>query len=373
MRRNTEHPTKQPALRRLVCGTYLAAALAGGLGTAPPAGASEPHTVHQAPEPHMVHQGESIQAAVDAARPGDTVLIGPGIYRESVVIKESGVTLRGAGPRTVIGPPVARAENACGQDGDGICVLGDPGRRLRNVGIRSLTVAGFKKNGIWATGTIGLQVRDVVARNNGQWGIALERSVRSSLLDNAARENGDAGIFLANVVQEEGGALDTQDTAIDGNLLADNRIGLTVRRVRNLRVDGNRMSGNCGGVFIVGDEGRPRAGDLTLRGNDVWRNNKRCPATKRLPFLQGIGIVLTGAEDTRVRDNRVVDNIGGSPLSGGIVLFPSFAKAPNARHEIRDNLVLRNRPADLADRDQDGSGHRFVGNVCRVSEPAGLC
>ncbi|WP_418361494.1 right-handed parallel beta-helix repeat-containing protein [Streptomyces gilvosporeus] len=364
MRRRTEHPATRPGLRRLVCGAYLAAAVAGGLATAPPAGASDLH---------LVHQGESIQAAVDAARPGDTVLIGPGVYRESVVIKESGVTLRGSGPRTVIGPPVARAENACGQDGDGICVLGDPGRRLRDVGIRSLTVAGFKKNGIWATGTIGLRVSDVVARNNGQWGIALERSVRSLLRDNAARENGDAGIFLANVVEEEDGALDTQGTAIVGNLMAGNRIGLTVRRVRNLHVDGNRMTGNCGGVFVVGDETRPRAGDLSLRGNDVTWNNKHCPATKRLPFLQGIGIVLTGAEETSVRDNRVVDNVGTSPLSGGIVLFPSFAKAPNVRHEIRDNVMLRNRPADLADRDRDGFGHRFVGNVCRVSEPAGLC
>src|SRR5437763_15913671 len=87
VRRRTEHPATRPGLRRLVCGAYLAAAVAGGLATAPPAGASDLH---------LVHQGESIQAAVDAARPGDPVLIGPGVYRESVVIKESGVTLRGS-------------------------------------------------------------------------------------------------------------------------------------------------------------------------------------------------------------------------------------------------------------------------------------
>ncbi|MEU9112529.1 right-handed parallel beta-helix repeat-containing protein [Streptomyces sp. NPDC048483] len=352
------------AMQQIKYMTCLAAAALGGLGTAPPA---------EAGDRHVVHPGESIQAAVDAAGPGDTVFVAAGSYRESVLIKEPRVTLRGAGRRTVIRPPTSRAENACGHDGNGICVIGSPGHRLPGVTIRSLTVSGFKKNGIWATGTSRLRVRDVDARNNGQWGIALQKSVRSSIGDNTARGNGDAGIFLANTVDEEGGATDTHGTAISGNRLVGNRIGITVRRTRNLRVDGNAVTGNCAGVFVVGDESRPRAGDLSVNGNDVSHNNKHCPATKRLPFLQGIGIVLTGAEETRVQANRVNDNVGKSPLSGGIVLFPSFAKAPNERNVISGNVALRNQPADLANRDRDGSGNGFAGNECRISEPADLC
>ncbi|MFG2138143.1 nitrous oxide reductase family maturation protein NosD [Streptomyces sp. NPDC048650] len=352
------------AIRQLTYLACLTAASVAGFGMAPTA---------QAGDRHIVHRGESIQKAVDAAKPGDTVFVEPGIYQESVLVKESRVTLLGAGRQTVIRPPTARAANACGQDGNGICVTGSPGHRLRDVTIRSLTVAGFKKNGIWASGTNRLRVRDVAAQGNGQWGIAVEKSVRSSVRDNTARDNGDAGVFLANTVAEEGGATDTHGAAISDNHITGNRIGVTVRRVRNLRVDNNHITGNCAGLFVVGDESRPRAGDLTVSRNEVSGNNKYCPATKRLPFLQGIGIVLTGAEDTRVRGNWVDNNVGKSPLSGGIVLFPSFAKAPDERNVISANVALRNRPADLANRDKAGSGNRFVRNVCRTSEPAGLC
>jgi pectin methylesterase-like acyl-CoA thioesterase len=38
----------------------------------------------------------TIQAAVDAAQPGDTVIVPPGRYHESVTIAKSGITIRGS-------------------------------------------------------------------------------------------------------------------------------------------------------------------------------------------------------------------------------------------------------------------------------------
>jgi hypothetical protein len=38
----------------------------------------------------------SIQAAVDATSPGDTVVVPPGRYRESVTFAKSGITIRGS-------------------------------------------------------------------------------------------------------------------------------------------------------------------------------------------------------------------------------------------------------------------------------------
>ena len=321
---------------------------------------------------HVVRAGDSIQEAVDSARPGDTVVVSPGTYRESVRIDTSGVTLRGSGSRTEIVPDGTRADSACAQSGNGICVTGKAGDPVQNVTIRSLTVAGFKKNGVWATGTDRLTVRGVTSRKNGQWGIAQEKSVRGTFQDNKAIDNGDAGIFLANTVNEEGGALDTRGAAIEDNLLTGNRIGITVRRVRNLTVDDNELTGNCAGVFIVGDESRPKAGAMKVRGNEVIENNKHCPGNSRLPFIQGSGIVLTGAEETLVQGNYIRNNVGTSPMSGGIVLFRSFVGTQNERNVISDNLMLLNKPADLANRDT-GTGNRFVRNMCRSSEPANLC
>jgi pectin methylesterase-like acyl-CoA thioesterase len=53
------------------------------LGTAAAAGADDVVVV------------SSIQAAVDAASPGDTVIVPPGRYHETVIVGKNGITIRG--------------------------------------------------------------------------------------------------------------------------------------------------------------------------------------------------------------------------------------------------------------------------------------
>ncbi|WP_327065258.1 right-handed parallel beta-helix repeat-containing protein [Kitasatospora sp. NBC_01302] len=324
---------------------------------------------------HTVRPGQSIQQAVDGARPGDTVLVLPGTYRESVQITTSDLTLRGAEGLSVITPGPAGATGsaaACARAGHGICVTGAEGKRLTGVRIESLTVSGFPKNGLSASQTDGMTVRHVLAEKNGEQGISQEKSIRGRFLDNESRGNGQSGIFLANIADGKGGAIDTEGAQVSGNRLTGNRIGVVVRRLRDLVVEHNTITGNCGGVFVVGDDGRPRAGDLTVRQNTVDRNNQYCAPNDRLPYIQGTGIVLTGVEQTRVTDNEVLDNVGASPLSGGIVLFRSYVGGLSADNTISANTAKGNGPADLADRD-GGPDNTFSGNTCRVSEPAGRC
>ncbi|MCW7942326.1 hypothetical protein AAW14_09795 [Streptomyces hygroscopicus] len=345
---------------------YLActAALAGcGLGFAPAAAG---------PAIHLVRPGGSIQRAVDAARPGDTVLLSAGTYRESIRMTTSGVTLRGRGRSTVISPSTRPGKNACAKAGNGICVEGRDGRPVEDTTIRSLTLTGFRKSGLWSSRTTGLTVRQVTAEKNGQWGIAQERGTRALFLDNTARSNGDAGLFLANMVDVEGGATDTQGAVIARNRLEGNRAGLVIKRLRDLTVTKNELTGNCAAVFVVSDENSPRAGGLTVSDNVIHKNNKFCPKTARLPFLKGSGIVLTGAEGTVLTRNVITDNAGNSPFSGGIVLFRSFVGTLNEHNQISGNTLRRNAPADLVNVDT-GKGNTFQRNICRVSRPDGLC
>ena len=51
---------------------------------------------------HVVQPGESIQAAVDAAHPGDTIVLKSGYYDGGILISTSNLTIKGAGPRTVL-------------------------------------------------------------------------------------------------------------------------------------------------------------------------------------------------------------------------------------------------------------------------------
>ncbi|MEU6540040.1 right-handed parallel beta-helix repeat-containing protein [Streptomyces sp. NPDC047000] len=364
--------------------TYLActaALLAVGVGAAPPVSGSAFRPVH------VVHPGESIQDAVDAAAPGDVVLVTAGTYVESVTVRTPRLTLRGMGPLTVIKPALKIASSpkpgasdaptgSCGATGNGICVLGTKDAALDGVTVESLTVSGFARAGVYASATDRLTVRRVTAAGNGVWGIAQEGSTRSELRENTAQDNGDAGIFLANSVAQEQGALDARGTVVRHNRLTGNRIGVTVRRLRALTVARNYATGNCAGMFVVGDENTPRTGDVTVSENRVVRNNKSCPKTARLDAIQGSGIVLTGVEGTRVSGNRVAENIGSSSLSGGIVLFKSFVGAPNDNNRITGNLLDANSPADLVDTDTDTGtdrGNVYENNLCRTSLPAGRC
>ncbi|MEU2433014.1 right-handed parallel beta-helix repeat-containing protein [Streptomyces sp. NPDC007861] len=350
-----------------------------GLMVASGIGAVAPSSVAAAPSHaaavHRVLPGQSIQAAVNAARPGDVIDIARGTYRESVTITTSGLTLRGAGDRTVITPAAGVSRDACARAGNGICVLGKNARPLRDVRVRSLKVTSFKKNGIWASRTDLLRVSGVTVEKNGNWGIAVERSVRGVFQGNVARANAESGIFLSNTTDTEAGALDARRTLVSGNHLAGNRIGLTIRRLRNVVVEGNRITGNCAGVFLVGDEGRPRAGALLVRFNEVGQNNKFCPKTERLPAIQGAGVVLTGVEKTTVDRNVIWGHRASkpaSPFSGGVVLFKSIVGSPSSDNTIRDNVLVGNSTPDIANRDT-GQGNSFGGNFCRKSEPAGIC
>jgi hypothetical protein len=133
----------------------------------------------------VVGPGHSIQAAINAARPGDTVFVRPGVYHQSVQIRTNGITLRGSGAfhgGTVLVPPKHIPRTMCnaGFGPTGVCVLA---RRLnpktgavfvpvRNDTVTGLLVTGFPGNGVFGYGTVGLSVTRVVAVNDGGYGIS---------------------------------------------------------------------------------------------------------------------------------------------------------------------------------------------------------
>ena len=108
---------------------------AGSATTADGAGGGE-GSVIRVPEDH-----ETIQAALDAAAPGDLVLVGKGVYEEAVDVTTADVTIRGVDRNEVILDGGFELEN-------GIRVLDTDG-----VVVENLTVRNYVSNGVFWTGS----------------------------------------------------------------------------------------------------------------------------------------------------------------------------------------------------------------------------
>lgn len=247
---------------------FLAALLASTV-----AGAST-----SAADSFVVNPGESISAALERAGPGDTVVVKPGTYRESVRFGGSGrpgapIRLIGEGSPHIIG------------SGNGISALGGDYK----------TISGFRitggENGIQAGGNSsdyakGIEISNNVIVDARKDGIKLHQ-MQGSVTDNTIQRagsgngsNGDGGIDMVAVMDS-----DIEDNRIISTM---GHAGIMIKggSGRN-SIEGNDISGVTeGNAITVGGmtdakfmspEGRARnaeAFDNTITGNRL--NSAKC-------------------------------------------------------------------------------------------------
>jgi nitrous oxidase accessory protein NosD len=325
----------------------------------------------------VVRPGESIQAAIDTASPGDTILVKPGTYAEALVVQTDDLTLKGS-KGTVLTMPDS-ADNICTQLSGGtvvgICALGEINPETFEVieyldgpRISGFTIRGFSDSGIIALATDRLQAIGNRAEDNAGYGIFSILSTRPLLAHNKATGNGDAGLYV-------GGEQDVR-ARVFANTSWDNPIGIFLRDVSNGSATGNNVFGNCTGMLLLANAPGPVT-NWKVRHNLVRANNKT-DCGEEDPVPSGSGILLWGASDNEVSRNLVVGNRGEEPFGGGIVLVTAEAEEPGGAaiapsgNVVRRNVALRNRPFDIS-WDGTGTGNRFVDNLCRTSRPEGLC
>jgi len=340
----------------------VAAMFAAMLGLAPSASAA---TIVGEP-------GDSIQAAVNHASPGDTIVVRAGTYHESVVINKDHLTLRGAGGfqgGTIIMPGAPTKK--CLHGGGGFCVFGQPaqgGGIHRRTGV---TVDGFLFRGFEAFGLVGFGVRDLrvthnFAQNNGEYGITCFDCQGLTYLYNTATGSGEAGFYI--------GDSKDADATVYGNESFGNQFGFFFRDANHGRADTNIAHGNCMGFSMLNTGAPNNVHGWTVVNNDVYQNNAACPGGEGPP-LSGVGIGLLGASKNQILHNTVRRNqpSGATAISGGIALFDTsdFGGTPPSGNEIRANVLFRNLDFDI--NDQSGASNVFAKNRCKTSSPDGLC
>jgi parallel beta-helix repeat protein len=348
-------------------------ATTGMLLTAPgvPAGAAGVVTVDP---------GGSIQAAVDQASPGTTIVVRPGTYHEHVTITTDGIKLVGLNATLV--PPADHPETACSFGGpatDGICAVGeisfpDPqGPPVVDDPVSNVTISGFTVSGFEGTGILYLGAENPVITgnrviDNGGYGIARFISSGGSIIANRASGSAEAGIYV--------GDSPNANVLIAANESSGNELfGFFLRDAANGTVTGNRSHDNCVGAIVL-NTGAGVAGNWSFKANLIQHNNAACPADEEegTPPLSGIGIAIAGGHDNSIVGNVITGNVPSIdvPFSGGVVVInPDIPGAEPTGNVVRANVIQRNQPDIFTD--GSGSGNVFADNSCRTSVPDGLC
>jgi parallel beta helix pectate lyase-like protein len=365
-----------------------AAVVIGSLALAAPAMATkyppakDPPGVQKAPKGphHTLKVGKharfkTIQAAVKAAKAGDTIRVSHGTYKGQVKI--SGAAKRYLQiigdvkhPNRVIvelkGQHGAKAQN-------GFFILGAD--QVRVAGIQAQH---YKANGFFALNVKGYKFDHDIAKWGGTYGIYAFNSYGGVISDSVGAWNNDSGFYIGQTPPQ------THPTrSIATRLKAyGNVIGWSGTNMRYVTITKSQFWNNGTGIVpnTEDTEKFPPPSDNVIANNQVFWNNfnyylgapfkREKTQVGGLSYPVGVGILLYGGHNNTVENN----NVYGNWLSG-IAGIQAVTLKNAALQTLVGNKVINNQLGlggqDLNGYDLyyegDGSDNCFSGNTPSAS------
>lgn len=334
---------------------------------------------------------DTIQAAVDAAEPGDLVLISPGTYEEAVTVETDEIVIRGLVRSEVILDGGFELDNA-------IRVVGANG-----VAVENLTAQNYTFNGFFWTGVDGYRGSYLTSIRTGDYGLYAFESINGVFEHSYAAGSPDGGVYIGgcypcnavidNVVSEWNG-LGYSGTNAGGDLFIvnstfrDNRVGVLPNvgtyepcfPQRETTIVGNVVHSNNNGENDVIDVAQQALGNGILIaggiGNVVERN---------LVYdhdITGIGIVPLPEQDpVPVAESDLVgcttDRIPEGIVGLADDALPETLLWPAQDNRVVGNVVEDSRLADIGMSDlglsaTPDAGNCFSGNTMGTTAPTDL-
>jgi plastocyanin len=317
-------------------GQHAALAVGDDVGAADeaPTGSSDAPAPKIAPTGRTIRvpaDAKTVQAGVDRARPGDLVLVSPGVYHEAVTVATNGIVLRGVDRnRTILDGDFTR-EN-------GVKVVGADG-----VAVENLTVRNYTENGLFWTGVLGYRASYVTAYRIGDYGIFAFDSQWGTFDHSYASGSPDSGFYIGQCnpchavvtdVTAEYNQLGYSGTNAGGDLFIvrsvwrNNRTGIVPNSL-----DSEALAPQ-GHATIAGNLVETNGNADAAKGEDIW------------DVVYGVGIGIVGGSDNQIIRNHLPGN-----AVMGIALAPNPGLGGSPAYPATGNVVRGNNThgASLAD------------------------
>jgi cytochrome c peroxidase len=257
------------------------------------AGSQKSEVRERAPQTITVKAGESIQAAVDRARPGDTIEVMPGIYNEEVKIDLDNITLRGLTDANASRPVLDGGKKLS----DGVIATGS------NFVIENFVLQHYIANGVVTQHARNVTFRDLRIDDTGLYGVypvsctgvTIERCVATGIAD--------AALYVGQ----------SRDIVVRDSEAYGNVTGIEIENSINAVVENNYVHNNTGGilVFVLPNNVSKVGRDCIVRNNRVIDNNHPNfgnPNAIVSNVPPGTGILVMAADDTEVTANEIRGN-----------------------------------------------------------------
>jgi parallel beta-helix repeat protein len=249
----------------------------------------------------------TIQAAVDAAQPGDTILVPAGTYPEAVTVTKSGITL--------IGDPGAVLDGTGLGIPVGVRVRSTDGTRLTDFTLDGFEIRGYTLSGVLLRGVDRFRITGGRYVDNPLYGVFPIASTEGRIDRNLVSGSLDSGIYIGQ----------STDILIEKNVAHDNTVGIEVELASRITVRENTATANSIGAIIFVIPGRTVkvTDDILLEGNTFSGNRRPNTNTDAAELLAavpgGIGVLNVGGDRVHVIGNTVS---GNASAGIGVIALP---------------------------------------------------
>src|SRR3989304_4596304 len=257
----------------------------------------------------------TIQAAIDAAADGDTIVVSAGTYKETLRILSKDITLQGEDKEST---------TINGKYTDKVSVIYISGGKVH---ISGFTIKNGDRDGVHLLESEGCIITNNIIKDNNSYGIGCYDNSGLTITGNLVEANGEEGLLIVhsscsitnNTIKKNGDSgiqcQDSSDVTVTDNSIAVNSgPGLAFFSFFSGSLTGNTLMDNAGGGILLIDVSNVKISENYFKGN------------------KEDGIYMSVCNGIEITRNEIIDTILSNRYGEGI-----FAKETTAL--IKDNII----------------------------------